>query len=93
MGGDGAVTDLEGPLPASAAHWLELLEHRRLEVDLEATLERRTRAYAERLNARLALEGDRDPFDLSDDQELAAVIMLLCEAALAADEQREDASS
>jgi hypothetical protein len=89
MGGDSAMRDLDGPLPASAARWLELLEHRRLEVDLEPALERRIRAYAKRLNARLAIEGDRDPYDLADDEELAAVIMLLCEAALDADEQRE----
>ena len=87
------MTDLDGPLPASAARWLELLEHRRLEVDLEPALERRIRAYAERLNGRLALEGDRDPYDLSEDQELGAVIVLLCEAALDAEEQREDTSS
>jgi hypothetical protein len=71
----------------------ELLASRRLEVDLEVAIERRVRAYGERLNARLALEGDHDPYDLSDDEELAAVIMLLCEAALEAEEQREDASS
>lgn len=84
---------VEGALPATAARWLELLEHRGLEVDLEATLERRIRAYAQRLNARLALEGDRDPYDLGDDEELGTVIMLLCETALDADEQREHTSS
>jgi hypothetical protein len=71
----------------------ELLASRRFEVDLEPGLERRVRAYGERLNARLALEGDRDPYDLGEDQELAAVIMLLCEAALDAEEQREDTSN
>jgi hypothetical protein len=70
----------------------ELLASRRLEVDLEVAIERRVRAYGERLNARLALEDDGDPYDVSDDEELAAVIMLLCETALDADEQREDTS-
>jgi hypothetical protein len=73
--------------------WLELLEHRRVEVDLEARLERRVREYAERLNVRLAREGDRDPFDLANDEDLAGVIMLLCEAGLDADQQREDAAN
>jgi hypothetical protein len=86
------MKDLQGPLSATAEGWLELLEHRRLEVDLEPVLERRIRAYAVQLNARLAREGDRDPYDLSEDEELAAVIMLLCETALDAEEQREDVS-
>jgi hypothetical protein len=33
---------------------LELLEHRRLVIDLELSSEQRVRAYGERLNARLA---------------------------------------
>jgi hypothetical protein len=93
VGGNGAVTDPHGPTSQSAERWLELLEHRGLEVDLELPLERRIRAYGERLNARLALDGDREPYDLSDDDDLAAVIMLLCEAALDADEQHEDRRS
>jgi hypothetical protein len=79
--------DLDGPLPASAARWLELL-HRRLEV---ISSPRWSGASAPtRSDSTQAREGDRDPYDLSEDQELAAVIMLLCEAALDAEEQRED---
>jgi hypothetical protein len=93
VGGDGAVRRLDRAGDWDVARLQELLEHRELVLDLEASLERRVRAYAVQLNARLAHEGDRDPYDLSRDEELAAVITLLCEAALDAEEQREDASS
>jgi hypothetical protein len=78
---------------AAAGRLRELLANRPLTVDLELVVERRVREYGAQLNARLALEGDRDPYDLSDDEELAAVIMLLCEAALDAEEQAEDVST
>jgi hypothetical protein len=75
------------PHPSSLAHAIadnpDLLRHRPLTLELELSLERRIRAYAERLNARLA---DGDPFDPSDDSDLAALITLLCESALEADE-------
>jgi hypothetical protein len=90
VGGDSAVSVLD---EAAKHRLVEMLASRRLEVDLELGLERRVRAYAERLNARLALEGDRDPYDLGNDDELAAAIMLLCETALDAEEQREDSSN
>ena len=80
-------------VPGSDARLREILEHRELVVDLEALIERRVRDYAAQLNARLALEGDRDPYDLTSDKELAAVIMLLCEAALDAEEQSEGGRS
>jgi hypothetical protein len=65
----------------------DLLSVRSLEVDLELTLERRVRAYAERLNKRLARSEDSDLFDTSKDAELAQVVMLLCESALDSDER------
>jgi hypothetical protein len=78
---------------AAAGRLRELLAHRPLTVDLELVVERRVREYGARLNARLAESGDGDLYDLADDGELAAVIMLLCEAALDADEQAEDVST
>ena len=51
------------------------------------------REYGAGLNARLAESGDRDLYDLREDGELAAVIMLLCEAALDAEQQGEDVST
>ena len=69
-------------MPGSGERLQEMLEHRELVVDLEGTLERRVRAYGERLNARLAAERDDDPYDLEDDRDLAQVVMFLCEAAL-----------
>jgi len=65
----------------------DLLSSRTLEVDLELTLERRVRAYAQRLNERLARSGDNDLYDTSEDRDLAQVVMLLCETALDSDEQ------
>jgi hypothetical protein len=64
----------------------DLLAHRPLQIDLELTIERRVHAYAQRLNARLAQSGDSDPYDTSQDGELAQVIMLLCETALDSDQ-------
>jgi hypothetical protein len=65
----------------------DLLAHRPLQVDLELTIERRVHAYAQRLNVRLAQTGDSDPYDTSQDGDLAQVIMLLCETALDSDER------
>ena len=100
MGGDGPVTAQPPPhLDAApsqrvpAMHGAELsrlrdlLSVRPLEVDLELTLERRVRAYAERLNQRIARSGDNDLYDTSKDTELAQVVMLLCESALDSDER------
>ena len=69
-------------MPGGGERLREMLEHRELTVDLEGALERRVRAYGERLNARLAVEGDDDPYDLDDDRDLAQVVMYLCETAL-----------
>jgi hypothetical protein len=74
-------------LSSSAERLRDLLAHRPLEVDLELTLERRVRAYAQRLNHRLARSGDHDLYDTRKDAELAQVVMLLCETALASEEQ------
>ena len=64
----------------------DLLAHRPLTVELELRLERRIRLYADRLNQRLAKEGDTDPYQLDHDEDLANVIMLLCETKLDEDE-------
>jgi hypothetical protein len=71
-----------------ARRMADLLSHRPLVVDLERPLERRVRAYAQRLNYRLAATGDNDLYKVNDDVELAQVVMLLCETALDADEQQ-----
>jgi hypothetical protein len=89
VGGDRTVNEQDPVMAGRLDAWLEVLEHRGIEIDLEPLLERRIRGYAERLNTRLAAEGDRDPYDLSDDWDLAAVIMLLCEAGLDAEQQPE----
>ncbi len=60
----------------------DLLADRPLTVRLEAGLERRARLYADRLNGRLAKQGDTDPYDTRRDDELANVLMLLAETAL-----------
>jgi hypothetical protein len=65
----------------------ELLTHRTIELDLELSLERRIRAYAQGLNARI---NDTDPYDPTDDTDLAQLITLLCEAALDSDERPGD---
>jgi len=64
------------------------LAQRPLVVELERIVERRVRRCAERLNRRLASAGASDPYVVDDGRELARVVMLLCEAALEADEQR-----
>jgi hypothetical protein len=63
-----------------------MLAQRPLTVEFEGLLERRVRAYGERLNARLANTGDLDLYDLGDDHDLAQLVMLLCEAALDVDD-------
>jgi hypothetical protein len=65
----------------------ELLACRPLTVQLEQRLEHRVRRYADRLNQRLAAEGVDDPYVLDGDQELANVVMFLCEAKLDEDER------
>jgi hypothetical protein len=64
----------------------DLLARRPLSVELELRLERRVRLYADRLNRRLAEQGDTDPYDVELDEDLANVIMLLCETKLDEDE-------
>jgi len=59
---------------ASEDRLRDLLASRPLRVELTLPLERRVRLYADRLNQRLAAQGDTDPYDV----ELANVIMLLC---------------
>ena len=67
----------------------ELLGPQRpLTVALEARVERRIRLYADRLNRRIAPPDDHDLFDVDDDDDLAATVMLLCEIALENDERR-----
>jgi muconolactone delta-isomerase len=67
----------------------ELLGPQRpLTVALEARLERRVRLYADRLNRRLAPPDNRDLFDVDNDDDLAATVMLLCEIAVENDERR-----
>jgi hypothetical protein len=64
----------------------DLLASRRLSVELEQQLERRARLYGDRLNQRLAAQGDTDPYDVDDDHDLAQILMLLAETALDHDE-------
>ena len=67
----------------------ELLGRQRpLTVALEARLERRIRLYADRLNRRIAPPDNHDLFDVDNDDDLAATVMLLCEIALENDERR-----
>jgi hypothetical protein len=67
----------------------ELLGPQRpLTVALEARLERRIRLYADRLNRRIAPPDNHDLFDVDNDDDLAATVMLLCEIALENDERR-----
>jgi hypothetical protein len=63
-----------------------LLVSRRLTVELEQGLERRARLYADRLDRLLAAQGDTDPYDVIDDDDLAQILMLLAETALDHDE-------
>jgi hypothetical protein len=70
-----------------------LLASRPLTVQLEGRLEHRIRLYADRLNRRLASEGDTDPYDVDDDDDLANVVMLLCEANLDQDEDAHGLAS
>ena len=81
---------MNGPSDAAAAHRLNVqLACRTLAVEFELVMERRVHEFGRRLNARLAEGGDHDLYDLSDDRDLAQVVMLLCEAALDADEAAE----
>jgi hypothetical protein len=73
-------------VPDSDDRLHDLLANRAVRVQLELRLERRLRLYADRLNRRLAAQGDTDPYDLGDDDDLANVIMLLCETQLDEDE-------
>lgn len=67
----------------------ELLGPQRpLTVALEGRLERRIRLYADRLNRRIAPSDNHDLFDVDNDDDLAATVMLLCEIALENDERR-----
>lgn len=68
----------------------DLLASRPLTVQLERRLEDRARQYADRLNKRLAAGGDTDPYDVGRDEDLASMIMLLCETQL--DEEDEAAT-
>jgi muconolactone delta-isomerase len=61
---------------------------RPLTVALEARLEWRIRLYADRLNRRIAPPDNHDLFDVDNDDDLAATVMLLCEIALENDERR-----
>jgi muconolactone delta-isomerase len=63
-------------------------QQRPLAVVLEARLERRIRVYADRLNRRIAPPDNDDLFDVDNDDDLAATVMLLCEIALENDERR-----
>jgi len=65
----------------------DLLADRPLTVQLELRLERRARLYADRLNQRLAAQGDTDPYNPGVDEDLANVLMLLVETALDDDER------
>jgi len=65
----------------------DLLADRPLTVALELRLERRARLYADRLNQRLAAQGDCDPYNIDVDEDLANVLMLLVETALDDDER------
>jgi hypothetical protein len=65
----------------------QLLADRPLTVQLEQRLEHRIRLYADRLNRRLAAQGDTDPYSVDEDHELAHVIMFLAETKLDEDEQ------
>jgi hypothetical protein len=66
----------------------DLLAQRPLTVALELILERRVRLYADRLNRRLGESSDSDLYNVDEDEDLAQIVMLLCEIALEADERR-----
>ena len=71
----------------------DLLASRPLTVQLELRLERRARLYADRLNRRLAAQGDTDPYDVDQDEDLANVLLLLCETQLDEDEHANGLAS
>ena len=71
----------------------QLLAGRPLTVELRRRIEHRIRLYADRLNRRLAAEGDTDPYRVDDDRELAHVIMFLVETKLDEDEDAHGLTS
>jgi hypothetical protein len=76
-----------------AQHLRQMLAERPLTVQVEQRLEHRIRLYADRLNRRLAAQGDTDPYRVDDDHELAHVIMFLAETKLDEDEHADDLTS